>query len=434
MRERILEILRSKMPAPVSGEVLSQELAVSRTAIWKHIQALKNEGYTIESVPKKGYILKEVPDRLKPAEVVANLKTKWLGHHIHYCELTTSTNELAKRLAGEGCEDGLVVIAEEQNSGKGRLSRGWFSPFARGVWFSVVLKPPFMPQEASKCTLLAAIAVVKAVNKYKGVQASIKWPNDVLLDGKKLVGILTEMSAEFGRINYIVIGTGINVNVPKEMVPEELRATAVSLADVAREPISRVELLADVLGYMEELYEKVLHEGFKPVLEEWKKYSSTLGQQVKVIAPDQTYFGEAVDIDEDGLLMVKREDGRIEKSLPVMFRSGLPRPSRGNTRNEDQRDASGRNFCHDDDHQCIYHSSYWACSHYDAAFGRAFGRYASGKPLKRGQHMRVGDARLRGTACIQSGTGRSCDAGRTYRRLYHCIYYYGLACWLSYRT
>lgn len=119
MRERILEILRSKMPAPVSGEVLSQELAVSRTAIWKHIQALKNEGYTIESVPKKGYILKEVPDRLKPAEVVANLKTKWLGHHIHYCELTTSTNELAKRLAGEGCEDGLVVIAEEQNSGKG---------------------------------------------------------------------------------------------------------------------------------------------------------------------------------------------------------------------------------------------------------------------------------------------------------------------------
>ena len=296
MRERILEILRSKMPAPVSGEVLSQELAVSRTAIWKHIQALKNEGYTIESVPKKGYILKEVPDRLKPAEVVANLKTKWLGHHIHYCELTTSTNELAKRLAGEGCEDGLVVIAEEQNSGKGRLSRGWFSPFARGVWFSVVLKPPFMPQEASKCTLLAAIAVVKAVNKYKGVQASIKWPNDVLLDGKKLVGILTEMSAEFGRINYIVIGTGINVNVPKEMVPEELRATAVSLADVAREPISRVELLADVL-------------------EEWKKYSSTLGQQVKVIAPDQTYFGEAVDIDEDGLLMVKREDGRIEKVI-----------------------------------------------------------------------------------------------------------------------
>lgn len=132
---------------------------------------------------------------------------------------------------------------------------------------------------------------------------------------QKLVGILTEMSAEFGKINYIVIGTGINVNVSEEMVPEELRATAVSLADVAREPVSRVELLTDVLGYMEELYEKVLQDGFKPVLEEWKRYSATLGQQVKVIAPDETYIGEAVDIDEDGLLMVKRADGRIEKVI-----------------------------------------------------------------------------------------------------------------------
>lgn len=315
MRGRILKILRGKMPNPVSGEILSQELEVSRTAVWKHIQALKNEGYTIESIPKKGYILKEVPDRLSPAEVAAKLQTKWLGHHIHYCELTTSTNELAKRLAGDDCEDGLVVIAEEQNSGKGRLSRGWFSPFARGVWFSVVLKPPFMPQEASKCTLLAAVAVVKAVNKYQGVKASIKWPNDILLDGKKLVGILTEMSAEFGKINYIVIGTGINVNIPKEMVPEELQATAVSLSDMAKEPVSRVQLLADVLANMEELYEKVLKDGFNPVLEEWKQYSSTLGQQVKVIAPDQTYFGEAVDIDEDGLLMVKREDGSVEKVI-----------------------------------------------------------------------------------------------------------------------
>ena len=141
------------------------------------------------------------------------------------------------------------------------------------------------------------------------------------------------------------------------------------------------------------------------MLEEWKKYSSTLGQQVKVIAPDQTYFGEAVDIDEDGLLMVKREDGRIEKVIAGDVSIRPARPSRGIRVMKDQRDASGRNFCHDDDHQCIYHSSYWACSHYDAAFGRAFGRYASGKPLKRGQHMRVGDARLRGTAVFNQGQG-----------------------------
>lgn len=315
MRGRILEILRASGQNPVSGEELSQLLSVSRTAVWKHIQALKADGYDIESVPKKGYILKAAPDRLKPAEIITHLKTKWLGHSIHYCESVDSTNNVAKRLAEEGCDNGLVVVSEEQKGGKGRLSRGWFSPFACGDWFSVVLKPPFLPQEASKCTLLAAVAVVKAVNRYKGVNAAIKWPNDILLNGKKLVGILTEMSAEFGKINYIVIGTGINVNVPKNIVPDDIRDNAVSVADVAQEPVSRVQILADVLLNMEELYEQVLSNGFAPALEEWRKYSCTLGQQVKVIAPDETYCGLAVDIDADGLLIVEKADGTAEKVI-----------------------------------------------------------------------------------------------------------------------
>lgn len=315
MRGRILEILRAGGQEPVSGEELSRLLSVSRTAVWKHIQALKADGYDIESVPKKGYVLKSVPDRLKPAEIITHLKTKWLGHSIHYCESVDSTNNVAKRLAEEGCENGLVVVSEEQKGGKGRLSRGWFSPFACGDWFSVVLKPPFLPQEASKCTLLAAVAVVKAVNKYKGVNAAIKWPNDILLSGKKLVGILTEMSAEFGKINYIVIGTGINVNVPKSIVPDDIKDCAVSVADAAEEPVSRVQILADVLFNIEELYEQVLQNGFAPILEEWRKYSCTLGQQVKVIAPDETYCGLAVDIDEDGLLIVKKENGETEKVI-----------------------------------------------------------------------------------------------------------------------
>ena len=157
MRGRILEILRAGGQEPVSGEELSRQLDVSRTAVWKHIQALKAEGYDIESVPKKGYVLKSAPDRLKPAEIITHLKTKWLGHSIHYCESVDSTNNVAKRLAEEGCDNGLVVVSEEQRGGKGRLSRGWFSPFACGDWFSVVLKPPFLPQEASKCTLMAAV-------------------------------------------------------------------------------------------------------------------------------------------------------------------------------------------------------------------------------------------------------------------------------------
>lgn len=315
MRARILELLRSHMPDPVSGEEISALLGVSRTAVWKHIQSLKSSGYEIESIPKKGYILHKAPDLLSPEEIVTRLETKWIGHHIHYIKSTASSNEVGKRLAEQGCADGMVIVAEEQTSGKGRLSRGWFSPMGCGVWCSVILRPPFLPQEASKCTLLAAVAVIKAINKYKGVNARIKWPNDVLLEGKKMVGILTEMSAEFGRINYIVIGTGINTNVPAALVPEELKELAISVADVAEEPVERVQILADYLKNMEELYETVITQGFGPVFDEWRKYSNTIGQAVRVIAPDKTYFGTAVDIDEDGLLIVKKEDGTLEKVI-----------------------------------------------------------------------------------------------------------------------
>ncbi len=315
MRARILGLLRENMPEPVSGEEISVKLGISRTAVWKHIQSLKNAGYDIESVPKKGYILHKAPDLLRPEEIAAHLQTKWVGHQIHYLKETNSSNEVGKGLADKGCADGTVVVAEEQTRGKGRLARGWFSPMGCGVWCSVVLRPPFMPSEASKCTLLAAVAVIKAINRYKGVNAKIKWPNDVLLEGKKMVGILTEMSAEFGKINYIVIGTGINTNVPKSIVPEELKDLAISVADVAEEPIRRVQILADYLKNIEDLYETALKEGFKPVLDEWRKYSDTIGQAVKVIAPDKTYFGTAVDIDEEGLLVVKKEDGTLEKVI-----------------------------------------------------------------------------------------------------------------------
>ncbi|MEG1413050.1 MAG: biotin--[acetyl-CoA-carboxylase] ligase [Acidaminococcaceae bacterium] len=329
MRQRILEILRKQSPEPVSGEELSKLLAVSRTAIWKHVQVLKQKGYAIESVPKRGYILHGAPDRLRPEEVVSRLDTQWIGHSINYDETVRSTNEVAKKLANEGCEHGLVCITEEQSNGKGRLARGWFTPFARGVWFSVVLKPQFMPSEASKCTLLAAVAVVKAVNTYPGIEAKIKWPNDILLQGKKLVGILTEMNAEFGHINYIVIGIGLNVNIPREIIPEELQDTAISLMDVSTTPINRAELLAKVLKNIEDLYEQVLVDGFAPVLAEWRKYSATLGQQVKVIAPDETYLGTALDIDEEGLLLVQR-GAKIEKVIAgdVSIRSVAPERSK----------------------------------------------------------------------------------------------------------
>ena len=315
MRKKILELLRKSGERPLSGEEISRQLEVSRTAIWKHIQTLKNEGYDIESVPKKGYILKESPNRLFPQEILSRLQTRWLGHNICYRDSIDSTNTLAKGLANEGCPNGLVVVAEEQGAGKGRLSRGWISPYAKGIWFSVVLKPPFLPQEASKCTLLAAVAVVKAVNKIAGVHAAIKWPNDILLMGRMLVGILTEMNAEFGHINYVVIGTGINTNATPDDYPEDVKDIAVSVADAATEQFTRVDLLCDILKNMEDLYEKALLDGFAPILEVWRKYSCTLGQEVKVMAPDCTYFGKAEDIDEDGLLIVRKVDGTLEKVM-----------------------------------------------------------------------------------------------------------------------
>lgn len=315
MRAQILHYLRKHAPEPVSGEDISVKLGVSRTAVWKHIQALKAEGYEIVSVAKKGYILKSTPDVLSPEELVAHMRTEWVGHNIEYVKTVDSTNEKAKKLAAEGCPDGTVVVSEEQTGGKGRLSRGWFSPAGRGIWCSVIFKPPFLPQEASKCTLLAAVAVIKALNKHKGVNATIKWPNDILLDGKKLVGILTEMSAEFGHINYIVIGTGINTDIPRSLLPEDLKDLAVSVADVAEDKVNRAEIMADYLFNLEELYTKAVNEGFACILDEWRKYAGTIGQEVKVMAPEETYYGTAIDIDHEGMLLVERSDGTVAKVI-----------------------------------------------------------------------------------------------------------------------
>ena len=182
-----------------------------------------------------------------------------------------------------------------------------------------------MPSEASKCTLLAAVAVVRAINEYTGVKAGIKWPNDILIDGKKMVGILTEMNAEFGHINYIVIGTGININIPKENLSDDLKDIVASLADVTTKKINRAELLALILKNIEEFYELALTEGFGPILDEWRWWSTTLGKEVKVVAPNETYIGKALDIDEEGLLIVDRGGEKVKVIAgDVSIRSAQP--------------------------------------------------------------------------------------------------------------
>lgn len=316
VRDQILNWLRESHGEPISGEAISKRFGVTRAAIWKHMQALKDEGYQIETVGRKGYRLAGTPDKLLPAEVLAGLKTRWLGKQLIYHDQVTSTNDLAKRAAFDGCAHGTVVVAEAQGEGRGRLSRGWFSPHGKGVWFSCVFRPTFLPQQASRCTLMAAVALARAFERYPGVAVGIKWPNDILtLEGKKLVGILAEMNAEMDAINFIVIGMGVNVNLLPEDFPAELQPLASSLQQLGGgEPISRKKLLQVMLEELEAAFDEVSKTGFAALLDDWRKRSITLGRQVSVIAPEETYTGVALDIDQQGALLVRRDaDGTVEQ-------------------------------------------------------------------------------------------------------------------------
>lgn len=309
MRSNILDILRQANGTYVSGEDIARTMNVSRTAVWKHIRELKQAGYAIDSHSRSGYCLMETPDLLLPNEIQNGRKTKVLGKDIQYYKEVISTNNQAKLAAQQDAGEGTIIVSEAQTSGRGRLARGWYSPAEKGIWFSVILRPHFLPQEAPKCTLLAAVAIVKAIETITEIQVGIKWPNDILYNKLKLVGILTEMNAEMDCINYIIIGMGINVNIQKNEFPLELQHIATSLAIIKGKKISRVQLLNEILFQIETLYNIAQAEGFVKILEEWKKYSVTLGKTVDVIGINDTFAGLAMDIDEDGALLVKTKAG-----------------------------------------------------------------------------------------------------------------------------
>ena len=315
MRTKILEILRSKSEGYLSGEEISRQLSVSRTAIWKHMQTLKQAGYEIEAHPRQGYRLKNLPDLLLPDEIRDTLHTKIIGRgEIYYFSDIASTNSEAKKQANLGCPEGTIVLSEAQNSGRGRLARSWFSPRSKGIWLSVVLRPPFNPYDAPKCTLLTAVAVTKAIRRVAQVECGIKWPNDILYQGKKMVGVLTEMSAEIDAINYVVIGMGINVNIEEQDFPAELRGIATSLSIAAGREISRITLLNAVLVELEQGYKDVIERGFSEMLGEWRGFSVTLGKNVNVVGSGREFSGMAVDIDNDGALLVQTEEA-LERVL-----------------------------------------------------------------------------------------------------------------------
>ena len=315
MRTRILEILGQSTEEYLSGEEISRQLSVSRTAIWKQMQILKQAGYEIEAHPRRGYRLHNRPDLLLPYEIRDTLSTKRLGRgEIYYFTEIDSTNNEGKKQANLGCAEGTLILSEIQNVGRGRLSRKWFSPMTKGIWLSVVLRPPFNPYDAPKCTLMTAVAVTKAIRRMTGIECGIKWPNDILYEGKKLVGILTEMSSEVDAINHVVIGMGINVNIKEQDFPGELKNIATSLSIIAGHNISRLTLLNTVLVEIEEAYDKVIQRGFSEMLDEWRELSVTLGQKVNVVGSGNDFSGIALDIDHDGALLVQTVD-KLEKVL-----------------------------------------------------------------------------------------------------------------------
>ena len=311
MRKTIVEILKSAGDNFTSGESIAGDLGVSRTAVWKHIQKLRESGYEILSHARRGYKLKDAPDLLLPGEVQIGLDTQIIGKEMHYEPSVDSTNQIAKALAYHGAPDGTIVVAEEQHSGKGRLERNFFSPRGKGIWFSVILRPKFLPHDAPKCTLMAAVAVAEAMKRFN-LKAEIKWPNDIMFRNRKLVGILTEITAELAKITYMVIGIGINVNISREEFPEELQPIAASLSEMSGEEISRVQFFRAVLEEFDKLYLTVSASGFAEVLKLWRDYNVTLGRNVRVISlsDGEDFTGKAVDLNADGALVVETESGR----------------------------------------------------------------------------------------------------------------------------
>lgn len=309
MLEQILYRLKENT-GYLSGEEISRDLNISRAGIWKYIQELRKIGYDIVAVPHLGYQLKSSPDKLFAHEIKFNLKTKRIGKKIFYFNSIGSTMDEAFSQALKGEDDGTVICAETQTKGRGRLGRSWSSPKSKGIYFSVILRPKLPPSQVPQLTLMSAVAVAEAIKKVSGLDAQIKWPNDLLIDNKKLVGILTEMSADMDRIKFVIIGIGVNVNVNSGLPPH-----ATSLKIKTNQNFSRVTMMKEILQSLEHWYHLFHKEGFDPVMHRWKDLSLTLGRFIKISDPGQTVQGEAIDIDSDGGLLIRSDSGLVVKKM-----------------------------------------------------------------------------------------------------------------------
>jgi len=315
MKKNILNYL--EQGKYISGEFLAKKMGISRVGIWKQIQKLKMLNYDIISQQNSGYCLVSKPDLLLVDEIQDQLETDFIGHKIFYYHEVESTNNTAKKKAQSAQEvipEGTLVIAEKQLGGKGRIGRRWFSPQG-GIWLSIILYPHLSPAYIPRITLVTAVALARAIRRLTKIQPLIKWPNDILIQEKKICGILTEMSAELDTINWLVIGVGINVNILHDEFPDEIKDISISLQEILNEKISRIELVKIFLKQFEVYYQLLCKNKSELILEEWKKYSYTLGRHIKVKSGDRIISGKAVDISRNGALIIKKDNGESEEII-----------------------------------------------------------------------------------------------------------------------
>jgi BirA family biotin operon repressor/biotin-[acetyl-CoA-carboxylase] ligase len=309
---QIIKLLESNPGAFLSGQMICEELGVSRTAVWKHIKDLQEDGYQIESLPRKGYQLIKIASSLTKERILAGLKTRELGQHLSVFSETPSTQKIAHHLAEDGAEHGTVVIADEQTNGRGRLGRQWSSPKGEGISMTLILRPDLQIRYTPQLTLLASVAVIKGIQEVTGAECGIKWPNDILFEGKKLVGILTELQAEGANVKAVIIGIGINVNTEDQSFPEELRRIACSLKTITGKEWDRVAIIQAILKHFETLYHLYLEDGFDIIKSLWETYALSLGKIIYArINTGEVIKGLAKGINEDGVLLLEDGNGKL---------------------------------------------------------------------------------------------------------------------------
>lgn len=310
---KILTLLRCAGDRAVAADDLAQMIGISSSALSRHVQELRTLGYEIEASPHQGYRLRHAPDALHPEDLLSRLgETHVIGREIRVFQKTTSTNDLAERLARGGAQEGVVVFAEAQTSGRGRLGRTWVSPARKGLWFSVLLRPKLRIESVTQLTIAAAVGLSRAIRSQTDLRPEIKWPNDLLISGRKIAGVLTELTGSGGAIKHVITGIGVNVNVAAADLPSELRMLATSLMIACGHRLDRAALAAAILRELDNDYTRVNNGQFEAVADEWESQCITLGHAVTIQVGQRRIRGRAEALDSSGALLLRTHHGHLE--------------------------------------------------------------------------------------------------------------------------